>query len=251
MNLAPAENFSLLLRLYSTSNEVVHSCAIASAKIIEAAISQRNYAVIAVSGGQSPIPLLTALSKISLPWNKVTVTLIDERWIPASHADSNENLVRTHLLRNKATSANFVGFTSYLAASLGDDIFKQAPQPSVQMLLEQHLNALPNLDLAVFGVGQDGHTASWFPQSPQLAQCLATTQRCLMTEPVTAPYLRLTLSASYLNQARTAFMFAPGSAKLKVLNGVLQEPNPLKFPVAYLFKNCVAPLTWWGSYGAS
>lgn len=257
MNFATTAPLQLLLRLYPSVDEVLSACALASAKIIEQAIDQRGHAFIAVSGGQSPIPLFHKISEISLPWHKVTVTLVDERWVPASHPDSNENLVRTHFLRNKATSANFIGWVSHLTSSLAlkpnpdesAEIFQQAPTSAAQALMEQALQNLPVLDFALLGMGQDGHTASWFAQSPQLPACFTATQRCLITEPVTASYSRLTLSAHYLKQALSTFVFAPGGAKLKVLNQVLQAPEPLKFPVAYVFQNSHAPATWWGSYG--
>src|SRR3546814_12211050 len=69
------------------------------AMILGDAIAQRGVAAIALSGGRSPRPVLEALAGAALDWDKVIVTLVDERWVEPDHADSNERLVRAALLQ--------------------------------------------------------------------------------------------------------------------------------------------------------
>src|SRR3546814_3380269 len=78
------------------------------AMILGDAIAQRGVAAIALSGGRSPRPVLEALAGAALDWDKVIVTLVDERWVAPDHADSNERLVRETLLQGKAAAARFV-----------------------------------------------------------------------------------------------------------------------------------------------
>jgi 6-phosphogluconolactonase/glucosamine-6-phosphate isomerase/deaminase len=66
-------------------------------------------ASLAVAGGRSPVALFEQLSVMALEWSRVWVTLTDERWVRTASSDSNERLVREHLLRNAAAKANFVG----------------------------------------------------------------------------------------------------------------------------------------------
>ena len=66
-------------------------------------------ASLSVAGGRSPVALFEQLSMIALDWSRVWVTLTDERWVGPAARDSNEHLVREHLLRNAAARANFVG----------------------------------------------------------------------------------------------------------------------------------------------
>ena len=66
-------------------------------------------ASLTVAGGRSPVALFEQLSVMALDWSRVWVTLTDERWVRTSSSDSNEHLVREHLLRNAAAKANFVG----------------------------------------------------------------------------------------------------------------------------------------------
>ena len=65
-------------------------------------LSVQTSAVLAVSGGKSPIALFQALSMQDLPWHAVQVTLVDDRCVPNNHADSNAALVRKYLLCNYA-----------------------------------------------------------------------------------------------------------------------------------------------------
>ena len=78
------------------------------ASLLEKSIAVDNKAILAVSGGSTPKPFFKELSKISIPWQNVFVTLVDERWVEPTHNDSNEKLVRDHLLQNHAKNASFI-----------------------------------------------------------------------------------------------------------------------------------------------
>ena len=75
---------------------------------LHGAIEARGHAVLAVSGGKSPLPLFQALRSQPLAWSRVTITLVDERCVPHDHLDSNTALVRTHLMQGAAAAATFV-----------------------------------------------------------------------------------------------------------------------------------------------
>ena len=75
--------------------------------LLRNAIERTGGAGLAVSGGRSPVPLFEQLSLEDLPWEKIHVTLVDERFVPPDHPDSNELLVRSHLLKNRAEHARF------------------------------------------------------------------------------------------------------------------------------------------------
>ena len=86
----------------------------------------------------------------------------DERWVPLDDAASNAALVRRHLLQNEAEQAYFLPLKN------------SAPNPvDGFMECENSLHELMvRLDFAVLGMGNDGHTASWFPGSEALPKCL-------------------------------------------------------------------------------
>ena len=62
-------------------------------------IEARGRVCIAVSGGQTPMAFFQALAQQQLPWDKVLITLVDERWVPETDPASNARLVREHLLQ--------------------------------------------------------------------------------------------------------------------------------------------------------
>src|SRR5690625_500926 len=75
--------------------------------LLEKAIIEKGQAVLAVSGGRSPVPVFKELSSRDINWEHVHIILVDERHVPPEHEDSNENLVRQHLLQDHAARASF------------------------------------------------------------------------------------------------------------------------------------------------
>ena len=78
------------------------------AQRLAAAIQARGFAVLSVSGGKSPVALFEALRVIDIDWAHVRVTLVDERCVPCTHADSNAGLVHSHLLQDLAAKAQLL-----------------------------------------------------------------------------------------------------------------------------------------------
>ena len=131
------------------------------AKQLSDAIDARGTATLVVSGGRSPVAFFQHLAKQTLDWSKVVVSLADERWVPVEHADSNAGLLKRYLLQGPAAKAQFLSLYS-AAANL-----EQAAEQADRLLAE-----LPPIDVLILGMGDDGHTASLFPNSPNLADAL-------------------------------------------------------------------------------
>lgn len=159
--------------------------------LLEKTLIEKNRAVLAVSGGRSPILLFQTLSQQDIEWEKIHIILVDERYVEPDHEDSNELLVRTHLLQNHAARAQFSGL-AYQTDSLQDDV-KQANKQ------------LPDADIIVLGMGDDGHTASLFAYAPQLKQALDTdvtdAPRYTQISPPDAPHERITMTMAALQRA--------------------------------------------------
>lgn len=176
---------------------------------LENALTERGHALLALSGGSTPKRFMQALSRRELDWAKVTVTLVDERWVPPTHPRSNARLVSENLLHGQAAAARFV------------PLYMDAPTPE---------SGLPNVaaridalalppDVVVLGMGADGHTASFFPEGDHLAEALDRDGRASVL-PMRAPDAgepRITLSLPVLVDARSLYLQIEGEKKRHVL----------------------------------
>jgi len=93
---------------FASSETLALALSGAVAKVLSDAIAANGKATLAVSGGTTPGLFFRTLSREKLDWAKVTVTLIDERFVPADSPRSNAGLVASNLLQNEAAAANFV-----------------------------------------------------------------------------------------------------------------------------------------------
>jgi 6-phosphogluconolactonase len=196
--------------------------ALTVANALRGAIAERGAATLVVSGGRSPVAFFERLAAQELDWSKVTLGLADERFVPVSHPDSNEGLVRRHLLQGPATAARFLGLYQ--------------PAPSVEasaQLADARLAELEDPDVLVLGMGEDGHTASFFPGSPNLAAALDPEgpRRCLPMLAPSVPRQRLTLTLPVLRRARLTLLSLQGAGKLATLADALAGEDVAQMPI--------------------
>lgn len=173
------------------------------------AIAARGRALLAVSGGSTPKHFFARLSHAALDWSRVQVTLVDERWVPESSDRSNARLVKSLLLRHAAAAATFVPLHQDTAT----------PEDGLAAL-NASLDALAlPFDVVVLGMGEDGHTASFFPGGDRLADALdpAGTARALPMRAAGAGEPRITFTLPVLLDAGALFLHIEGDAKRRVL----------------------------------
>jgi 6-phosphogluconolactonase len=197
------------------------------------AVAERGTALLAVSGGTTPAKLFAALSTTPIAWDKVTVTLVDERFVPPSSPRSNAGLVAANLLQNKAAAARFVPLY-HEAASIED-----AAATDSEALRSLHWP----LDVVILGMGGDGHTASFFPDAGNLDELLDPASRriVLPVHAASGGEPRLTLSMARIIGAgfvalhiegedkRTAFDGAMGPGAKKPIRRVIEAaPRPIE-----------------------
>ena len=197
-----------------------------SSKIIDnlqEAIQNKGSASLLVSGGSTPKPLFEKLSSFDIPWEKVKIALCDERWIDKNHKDSNEKLVRDSLLVNFAAKAQFISmYQEYLdiedAQDVCSDIYEKELFP---------------FDVLILGMGNDGHTASLFPNNIKLKEALETTKGfCICMKPDTAPYERMSLTKTAILSATNIYLHFEGVEKQNVYKKVLEGASSNDMPVS-------------------
>jgi len=198
-------------------------------KILTETIRKRGRASMAVSGGNTPISLFKNLSLISIDWTKVDLTLVDDRWVDSNNTNSNELLVRTHLIKNKAVKVNFIPLkndseTAVEGQKISEEILKNITLP---------------FDIVVLGMGADGHTASLFPCSEELydAMDLNNPNILISISPKTASFDRLSLTARVIIDSKNIFLHLNGSSKLQTLESAMEYKDSNKMPIyAFLEK---------------
>ncbi|MFI7856717.1 6-phosphogluconolactonase [Pseudomonas promysalinigenes] len=192
------------------------------AERLRAAIASKGQACVVLSGGRSPVPFLEQLAGEQLDWAKVTVSLADERWVPVEHADSNAGLLARHLFQGAAAKARFIG------------LYQQAEHLDAAALsADQALADLPPIDVLVLGMGDDGHTASLFPNSPNLAEGLDlnSKRRCLPMLAPSVPHQRLSLTRAMLAGAAFTALSVQGPGKLATLRAALAGNDLAQMPI--------------------
>lgn len=189
---------------------------------------------LAVSGGRSPVPLFERLAQAGLDWSRIRIRLVDERYVPPDHPDSNEALVRRHLLSGPAAAADFRGL--YLAGA------------SIEQAVAAANDDARPIDVAVLGMGDDGHTASIFPDAAQLDAALAPNAACyLHVTPPQAPHERISLSLAALRACGHLVLYVTGPHKRDVLLAA-QKQVDTRLPISHLAAEPGAPLdVYWHS----
>uniref|UniRef100_UPI004056B5E3 6-phosphogluconolactonase n=1 Tax=Candidatus Electrothrix sp. TaxID=2170559 RepID=UPI004056B5E3 len=207
---------------------------------LEKNIVQHGQASLAVSGGSTPKPLFRELARRDLPWQKVVITLVDERWVAPSDPASNEYLVHQYLLQDQAAAASFVGLKNF---------FPTAVQGESEC--ELRLGKIPRpFTVLILGMGNDGHTASLFPGSPQLAAAtdMNSGKSCMAVTPVDVPHERMTLTLPVLLDSQQIILHITGRAKKAVLEQAQAEGPATEMPVRFVLRQQERPVAvYWAA----
>ena len=219
-------------RVFADKQQLAEALAEAVAANLKAAIAARGTASLAVSGGNTPALFFRTLSAhADVAWDKVTITLVDERWVDDSSDRSNAKLVKANLLQGRAALAKFVPLYQG-----GTD-----PDPAKT---DAALTAVPwPLDVALLGMGNDGHTASFFPGGDNLAAALTAEGPSIAIRAPGAGEPRITLTLSQLLRARALYLQIEGEEKVTTLDKAEAEGPVDDMPVRAILRQTQTPLT--------
>jgi 6-phosphogluconolactonase len=205
------------------------------ASALEEGLANGRGASLVVAGGRTPAPVFEALSAIELDWEDVWVSLTDERWVDTHGDGSNEHLLRQHLLRNEAARATLVGLKNKFpdpasGAAAAWSAVAEMPRP---------------FDFVLLGMGDDGHMASLFPNSPGLERGLDLHQPpgCLAAVGPAEPRARLSLNLRALVDARRIAVLIVGASKWETYQRARQPGPVTQMPVRALSLQQNVPVT--------
>lgn len=225
---------------YGTAVQAARALAERVGDLLRSALESRERASLVVSGGRSPVAFMEVLSQQALDWAKVYVTLADERWVPPDDPDSNAGLVRSALLQGKAATARFVALYGGEAT----------PEAGVASCTERLSRMMRPFDVMVLGMGEDGHTASLFPESAELEGLLAPDAAPVgAVRPPHAPHARISMSLPGLLDSRVVFILISGPRKREVIERACAQANPLSKPIAAVLMQFRTPVEVF--YGAT
>lgn len=201
-----------------------------------AAIADRGIFSLALSGGSTPkafYKLLATSEWINkFDWNKTLIFFGDERAVKPDDTLANYRMASEAFLDTVPILQENV----FRMRGEATDLEKAAAEYEAEIL-----ERTGTLDVVLLGLGPDGHTASLFPYSPQLAE----QEKTVVATPVASlePYVRrLTLTYKALNSAREVVFLVTGSGKADVVQEILEGPaDPQRLPA----QSVACPQTTW------
>ena len=191
-------------------------------EISRTAIEAGGSFAVALSGGKTPIDFYRKLvdsQRISC-WEKTHIFLVDERFLPFSDPDSNYGLLTNIFLKNEQISKeNF-----HPVPMEGSTLESSARQyeEDLRRFFRLTRGGLPDFDLILLGIGEDGHTASLFPHSPVLEDTIHLAAPVLLDE---ARHHRITLTLPVINNGENVMFLASGKNKAAVLEKVIKDKD--------------------------
>lgn len=225
---------SPIRRSFAGKDELALALADAVATDLKAAVAARGAGTLAVSGGSTPSRFFAELGRrIDVEWSRVTITLVDERWVDEGSERSNARLVREKLLSGVAAAARFV------------PLYQGGEVPTAASVAQASaaIAALGPLDAVVLGMGSDGHTASFFPGGDTLDQALTAEDSVVDIRAPGAGEPRVTLTLARILAAQSLYLHIEGDEKLRVLDAALAPGAASDMPVRAVLHQDSKPVT--------
>jgi 6-phosphogluconolactonase len=199
------------------------TCAERVAAAIDEARAARGAAHVALAGGRTPARTYELLAELVDDWSDVHLWFGDERCVPLDDPDSNDTLVRQALLERLPHDPARARPVVHAVAGAG-----AGDPPAAAAGYERELRATvpgspPALDLALLGLGEDGHTASLFPDDPVLEERERLVVAVRGRKP---PPDRVTFTLPVLRAARAIVVLTAGAGKAEAVRAMLAGPSP-------------------------
>ncbi len=199
--------------VYPDRSALVAAALVMVVERIRAAIAKRGSCSIALSGGSTPQPLYAALAQQDLPWHQIHIFWGDERYVPYTHADSNYGMTkRVWLDLVPIPAANIHPMPTDLA---DPHLAAAAYDRSIAAYFGLEAGVMPNFDITLLGMGDDGHTASLFPHTAALS---VVDRSVTVGDKDGEPRLTFTIGA--IDKSETTIFLVCGASKQPALRAV-------------------------------
>jgi 6-phosphogluconolactonase len=223
------------LRVIADRASLFDAAAATIAGALAAAIDARGRAAVVLSGGSTPRGVyerLAAQVGAAVSWPLVEWYWGDERYVPPDDPHSNYRMTREALLGRVSIDRRYV---HRMPTGLAD------PRDAALEYEDLVARRADPFDVVLLGVGDDGHTASLFPNAPSV---LERSRLVIAVEAPVEPRPRLTMTFPALLNAREIHVLASGAAKAQPMSDVARRADPMATPAAAL-RDTGRPTTWW------
>ncbi|MBN2183035.1 MAG: 6-phosphogluconolactonase [Sedimentisphaerales bacterium] len=197
----------------------------------EKAIETKNIFYVALSGGNTPKHFFEMLGEQprarNLPWNKIHLFWVDERYVPPVSPQSNYKLAADTFLSKVAVPQNNIHRipTEYCDFHVAAQKYEE----TIRNVFNLEQSGTPEFDLIVLGMGADGHTGSLFPNS---YAAFDTEDLACVVYVLDDKLNRITLTHPVLCAASHLVVLVSGKEKAAILKEVLSsEPDEVRYPI--------------------
>lgn len=211
------------------------------AKLLQSgADATENYFTVALSGGSTPKAIFRYLAqnyKDKILWKKIKFFWGDERCVPADHPDSNYLMTKENLFDKIEIPAENI----FAVDGVNDPTNEAVRYSSVITENIEMKNGFPKFDLVLLGLGEDGHTASIFPNQMNL---LNSENICEVAQHPVLNQKRITLTGNVINNAEQIIFLVTGTGKAKMIDTIINKKNDFEKLPASFVKPKQGKLTW-------
>ena len=202
-------------------------------EVLSHGIKQRGKATLVVSGGTSPLRLFELLRQVPLDWSKVAVIPSDERLVPTDSAERNETMVRQTLLTGLASDATLISLVS-----------DENDPAACEQFANDNLAILDGpFDAVVLGMGDDGHTASLFPDASDIEYAIGSDKLCIVQDVPSQKRTRISLTPKALLNSREIDVLVFGDSKYAMLEKAIASGPSAEFPIRIALHQTQVPVT--------
>lgn len=217
------------VNIFPSRDELSVALAVHVAHLAEIACAEQGRFYVAFSGGSLMQIISPALCskhlRESIDWSRWHVFWVDERWVPWSSSESNYGLARDLLFSRVGIPPEQIYGTDN---SLSPSETAKEYESILRTVFQPKSGRIPRFDLILLGVGEDGHTASLFPDHPLLNETRAWVAP-VFNAPKPPP-IRITMTLPVINNADNVVFVATGSSKTDILSTVLGLKEHQRLP---------------------
>lgn len=233
------------IKIFETSNHLINELSDELVRYFKTLNKSQKHITVALSGGNTPKEMFKYLAENYSEdkiWDSVIFFWGDERCVPPDSSESNfgeaERLFFSRLKNSKL----------HIFRVQGEDNPEQEAERYSELINKNvdKENGLPKFDLVLLGIGEDGHTASIFPDQISLFD---SDKICAVAVQPKTGQKRITLTGKVINNSTNIIVMAAGKSKSKILKEIILSKNK-KYPAARI-KPASGNLLWFTDESAA